>query len=160
MNEFDESLLTAYLDDELTAGQRREVEAELSRRPELNAILDELRFVRGLVANLPRPTMTNNLSEAVMTQLKAGVDPSAKCEGALGLVAGNRSGVASCYEGGLSLSAMGRGRCLDRGSLGRSAVRRRNASAARRIYFQPESYGKECGLPNCLRQRRGLNHLP
>ena len=51
---FDESLLTAYLDDELTQDERDIVESALRESPQLKKLLQELRVVRQLVANAMR----------------------------------------------------------------------------------------------------------
>jgi len=51
---FDESLLTAYLDDELTQDERDMVESALRESPQLKNLLQELRIVRQLVANAMR----------------------------------------------------------------------------------------------------------
>jgi hypothetical protein len=52
MNDFDETLLTAYLDDELSAADRQLVEGHLARDARLAEQLEELRTVRNLVSNL------------------------------------------------------------------------------------------------------------
>ena len=51
---FDESLLTAYLDDELTHDERARVESALRESPKLTKLLEELRIVRKLVTNAVR----------------------------------------------------------------------------------------------------------
>jgi anti-sigma factor RsiW len=48
-----EDALSAYLDDELDAAARAEVEARLADSPEWRAILDELRETRGALRSLP-----------------------------------------------------------------------------------------------------------
>jgi anti-sigma factor RsiW len=50
----DHDFLSGYLDDELTAEERAEVEARLETSPELRAELDEIRTVRDAVRSLPR----------------------------------------------------------------------------------------------------------
>jgi hypothetical protein len=50
---FDESLLTAYLDNEVTESERQLVESELKRSASLRDLLQELREVRELVGGLP-----------------------------------------------------------------------------------------------------------
>ncbi|MEX0663407.1 MAG: hypothetical protein WD598_01400 [Acidimicrobiia bacterium] len=49
----DESLLSAYLDDELDARARADVEARLAESPEWRAVLDEVRQTRDAVRRLP-----------------------------------------------------------------------------------------------------------
>jgi len=50
---FEEELLSAYLDNELSAEQRRQVEEQLAMDPQTRHALESLRQVRGLVAKLP-----------------------------------------------------------------------------------------------------------
>jgi hypothetical protein len=71
MNLDDESLLTAYLDDELDEPQRRAVEAALLADPALAARLDDLRRVQGLVAGLSRPGTEFDLAWPVVAKLDA-----------------------------------------------------------------------------------------
>jgi anti-sigma factor RsiW len=52
-HELTEDLLSAYLDDELDAGARADVEARLAASTEWKAILDEVRDTRGAVRGLP-----------------------------------------------------------------------------------------------------------
>jgi anti-sigma factor RsiW len=51
--DLDESLLSAYLDDELDAHERAAVDARLSESAEWRAVLDELRGTRTALRNLP-----------------------------------------------------------------------------------------------------------
>jgi len=51
---FDESLLTAYLDEELSQEDRKMVESALRESPHLTKLLEELRIVRNLVSNAVR----------------------------------------------------------------------------------------------------------
>lgn len=51
---FDESMLTAYLDDELSLDDRARVEAALRESPQLSQFLEELRLVRKLVCDAVR----------------------------------------------------------------------------------------------------------
>ena len=53
MTEEFNDFLSAYLDDELTAEERVEVEAQLAASPELRAELDEVREMRDAVRGLP-----------------------------------------------------------------------------------------------------------
>lgn len=52
-HELTEDLLSAYLDDELAASERAEVEARLAASTEWQAILDEVRATRGALRGLP-----------------------------------------------------------------------------------------------------------
>ena len=52
-HELTEDLLSAYLDDELAASGRAEVEARLAASTEWQAILDEVRATRGALRGLP-----------------------------------------------------------------------------------------------------------
>ena len=49
----DESTLSAYVDGELTANERAEIETQLASSPEWRAVLDELRTTRDAVRALP-----------------------------------------------------------------------------------------------------------
>ena len=51
---FDESLLTAYLDDELSHDDRNKVESALRESPQLTKLLEQLRIVRKLVTSAVR----------------------------------------------------------------------------------------------------------
>ncbi|MDX1945899.1 MAG: zf-HC2 domain-containing protein [Pirellulaceae bacterium] len=51
--EFSDELLSAYLDDQLTAAERAEVEAHLAADPAARQMLDELRALSGEVRSLP-----------------------------------------------------------------------------------------------------------
>src|SRR4051812_21809563 len=58
----DESLLSAYLDDELDPAGRLEVESALLTDPRLAEMLHELAGVRELLAGLPRPEVPRVLA--------------------------------------------------------------------------------------------------
>ncbi len=75
MNLEDETLLSAFLDDELDAPQRAEVEAVLRSNPRLSRRLRDLSATRDLVAGLDRPAAPGGLPAAVLARL--GRRPSA-----------------------------------------------------------------------------------
>jgi anti-sigma factor RsiW len=52
-HDFDESLLSAYVDGELDASARAQVDARLEASAELRAVLDEVRGMRSAVRGLP-----------------------------------------------------------------------------------------------------------
>ncbi len=54
MSELTEDLLSAYVDDELAAPERADVEARLASSAEWRAILDEVRSTRDALRALPR----------------------------------------------------------------------------------------------------------
>ena len=72
MNLDDESLLSAYLDDELAAPGRAEVEAALRSDPGLRRRLADLAAARDLVSGLSRPAAPADLSAAILARLAAG----------------------------------------------------------------------------------------
>src|SRR4051812_25523163 len=65
----DESLLSAYLDDELDPAGRLEVESALLSDPRLAETLHELAGVRELLASLPRPELSRDLALEVGARL-------------------------------------------------------------------------------------------
>jgi hypothetical protein len=69
MNLHDETFLTAYLDGELATPHRLKVEAALLADPKLAERLQELSHVRGLVSNLPRPTVDHDVSGQVIASI-------------------------------------------------------------------------------------------
>jgi hypothetical protein len=69
MNLHDESFLTAYLDGELETPHRLKVEAALLADPKLAERLQELSYVRGAVSNLPRPTVSHDVSGQVLASI-------------------------------------------------------------------------------------------
>ena len=69
MNLDDETLLTAYLDDELDAARRQEVEAAVRTYPHLEQHLADLKLARDLVASLPRPHAPADLSARVLERI-------------------------------------------------------------------------------------------
>lgn len=65
----DESLLSAYLDDELGPSDRQRVELALRDDPGLVRKVAELRRVRDLVAGLPRPSAPDDLALRVVVRI-------------------------------------------------------------------------------------------
>lgn len=74
MNEFpqfDESLLTAYIDNELTDAERALVEDVLSRSAEARSLLDDLRQVRSLVSGLQSIPLPRSFAKGPWNQTNA-----------------------------------------------------------------------------------------
>ncbi|WP_158633430.1 anti-sigma factor family protein [Tautonia sociabilis] len=69
MSQFDETLLSAYLDDELDPESRREVEEAMRADPRLSRELGELARVRGLVEGLRRPLEAPDVSGEVLARI-------------------------------------------------------------------------------------------
>ncbi|QDV32439.1 anti-sigma factor family protein [Tautonia plasticadhaerens] len=69
MSQFDETLLSAYLDGELDPESSRRVEEATRADPRLDRMLRELSQVRGLVAGLNRPPETPDVSGAVVDRI-------------------------------------------------------------------------------------------
>lgn len=63
-------LLSAYLDDEVSASERRRVEAALASDPSAKARFDELRAARDATAGLPRRAAPPDLGEAIGVELE------------------------------------------------------------------------------------------
>ncbi len=53
-SQFDESLLTAYLDNELSSDERALVEQHLAESPEARSVFEDLKRVRGIVSTLSK----------------------------------------------------------------------------------------------------------
>lgn len=66
----DEIFLSAYLDGELDPEQRSSVESALLSNPALAEHLRQLTVVRDLVANLPRLTLHEDLSSAILARAR------------------------------------------------------------------------------------------
>ncbi len=62
--------LSAYLDDELTAAQRREVEAFLAEDAGARTVLAELRATSRVLGELPRARASDRLLEGIRTRLE------------------------------------------------------------------------------------------
>ncbi|MGE3239552.1 MAG: anti-sigma factor, partial [Pirellulales bacterium] len=63
---FDDELLSAYLDGELTAEERARVEERLSVDPASRQLLDELRSVSQAMQGLPHAKLSGDLRESVL----------------------------------------------------------------------------------------------
>ncbi len=70
MENFDESLLTAYLDNELSEAERAFVDEQLAANPQLTELLDELRQVRSLVQLLSNDQISADLTSGVLSRAK------------------------------------------------------------------------------------------
>lgn len=68
-NPFSEELLSAYLDGELSASDRAELEHRLESQPRLRERLSDLREVSELVRQMPRPAAPAGLREQVMAHV-------------------------------------------------------------------------------------------
>lgn len=62
----DNELLSAYLDDELTAAERVQVEKMLAENPAARQLVDELRALRASLQSLPPRKLPGDLSETVL----------------------------------------------------------------------------------------------
>jgi hypothetical protein len=69
----DEVYLSAYLDGELDPDQRSSVESAMLSNPALAERYRQLTAVRDLIANLPRPTLHEDLSSAILARTSARV---------------------------------------------------------------------------------------
>ncbi|MEX2121233.1 MAG: zf-HC2 domain-containing protein [Pirellulales bacterium] len=61
-----DELLSAYLDDELSADERARVERLLAEQPESRALLEDLRALRSGLESLPRHRLEGNFAERVL----------------------------------------------------------------------------------------------
>lgn len=68
MSDFDETLLTAYLDGELPEAERARVEEWLSEQPERRQLLEELRSIKTSLQRLPRARLPRDFAEQVLRQ--------------------------------------------------------------------------------------------
>src|SRR5262245_47732440 len=64
--EYDDELLSAYLDGELSADERAAVEARLATDPAAQQLLHELRSVSQSVQSLPTESLGRDLSEEII----------------------------------------------------------------------------------------------
>jgi anti-sigma factor RsiW len=106
----DLSVLSGYLDGELTADERAEVEAQLAASPGWRAELDAVRVVRDAVRGLaPREaragfwdTVTAAVRDAPVDDAAVGVDPDA----VVALPTRRRSTVVRWVAGGVAAAAL------------------------------------------------------
>jgi anti-sigma factor RsiW len=75
--EFDDELLSAYLDDELAPHQRAVVEGHLASDPAARQLLDELRHVSQAVRGLPQQKLRQDLRETILQKLGDAARPAA-----------------------------------------------------------------------------------
>src|SRR4051812_2836900 len=69
--ELDDELLSAYLDDELSAEERAAVEARLANDPEAQQLLHQLRSVSQSVQMLPLESVGRDLSADILRRIEA-----------------------------------------------------------------------------------------
>jgi anti-sigma factor RsiW len=74
MNELAPEMLSAYLDDELTAEERVAVEARLAESPEWRAELEDVRAARAAVRSLAMHDAPAGFWDAVLAQVEAAAD--------------------------------------------------------------------------------------
>lgn len=82
--EFDDELLSAYLDDELTPEERARVEERLKADPRARQLLDELRAVSRVMKELPPATLGADLRETVLRRAERAMLVSGKRDSAGG----------------------------------------------------------------------------
>jgi anti-sigma factor RsiW len=68
---FDDELLSAYLDDELSPDERAQVEARLAADPAARQLLEQLRSVSQAVQELPRESLGEDLRAAILQRAQA-----------------------------------------------------------------------------------------
>lgn len=68
-DDFDDELLSAYVDGELTAAERALVEERLRNDPTAAALVDELRSVSNAIKSLPRETLGRDLRAGVLAEV-------------------------------------------------------------------------------------------
>jgi anti-sigma factor RsiW len=66
----DHAFLSGYLDDELTAGERADVESRLAESPELRAELEDVRTARDAVRSLPSRTAPAGFWDSVIASVE------------------------------------------------------------------------------------------
>ena len=69
-DEFDDELLSAYVDGELTAAERTLVEERLRNDPAAAALVDELRSLSSTIKALPRETLGRDLRAGVLAEVE------------------------------------------------------------------------------------------
>ena len=68
-DDFDDELLSAYVDGELTAAERALVEERLGRDPAAAALVDELRGLSSAIKSLPPQTLGRDLRAGVLAEI-------------------------------------------------------------------------------------------
>jgi hypothetical protein len=68
-DDFDEELLSAYVDGELTAAERALVEERLRSDPTAAALVEELRTLSSAIKSLPRETLGRDLRAGVLAEV-------------------------------------------------------------------------------------------
>ncbi len=86
--QFEDELLSAYLDDELGPEERARVEAHLAADPAARQLLDELRTVSQSVKELPRESLPADLSEAVLRRAERAMLSSKSSTGEVAVATG------------------------------------------------------------------------
>ena len=76
MNESREELITAYIDDELSAEDRARVETWLAENAELRQLHDELLALRAGLQALPKHTLEHDLAAAVLLRAQQSDSPA------------------------------------------------------------------------------------
>jgi anti-sigma factor RsiW len=69
-DEFDDELLSAYVDGELTAAERSQVEPRLRNDPAAASLVDELRTLSSTIKSLPRETLGRDLRAGVLAEVE------------------------------------------------------------------------------------------
>jgi anti-sigma factor RsiW len=67
-----EAKLAAYVDGELDASERAEIEQHLAANPQHRKLIEELRVARQYLRQLPREQAPPDVAEALNAQLRAG----------------------------------------------------------------------------------------
>jgi negative regulator of sigma E activity len=75
---FESELISAYLDGELSSGERARVEAELAASPAARQLHDELRALRGELQTLPRTAASAGFADRVVAAALAAKTSAAK----------------------------------------------------------------------------------
>jgi anti-sigma factor RsiW len=67
-------LVTDYLDDALTTGERRRFEDHLAECEGCQAYLEQLRATIGLMGRLPEPALSPDMESALLSSFRAWAD--------------------------------------------------------------------------------------
>ena len=68
-DDFDDELLSAYVDDELSAAERAQVEARLRDDPQARQLVEELRSLSSAIRALPRETLGRDLRASIQAEI-------------------------------------------------------------------------------------------